>query len=99
MKTKVKYLDYEKVISLKEEKVLKPLKPGMFFRWLMKTAGALELKATNFKCNFLGMEKLGKKEPWLILMKHSCFEDLEIVSSVFYPRPVNIVCTSDGFVG
>lgn len=99
MKTKVKDLDYEKVISLKEEKVLQPLKPGMFFRWLMKTAGALELKATNFKCNFLGMEKLGKKEPCLILMNHSCFEDLEIVSSVFYPRPVNIVCTSDGFVG
>lgn len=45
------------------------------------------------------MEKLGKKEPCLVLMNHSSFIDLKIASTVLYPRPLNIVCTSDGFVG
>jgi hypothetical protein len=45
------------------------------------------------------MERLNKKEPCLILMNHSCFLDLQIAESVMFPRPLNIVCTSDGFVG
>ncbi|MBQ7170641.1 MAG: 1-acyl-sn-glycerol-3-phosphate acyltransferase [Clostridia bacterium] len=45
------------------------------------------------------MEKLGKHEPCLFLMNHSCFLDLKIASTILYPRPFNIVCTSDGFVG
>ena len=40
-----------------------------------------------------------KNLPCLILMNHSSFLDLEIVSRIFYPRPYCIVCTSDGFVG
>ena len=35
----------------------------------------------------------------LVLMNHSCFLDLKIAEAVLYPRPFNIVCTSDGFVG
>ena len=45
------------------------------------------------------MEKLRKKEPCLILMNHSCFNDFEVASTLLYPRPFNIVTTSDGFVG
>lgn len=45
------------------------------------------------------MEKLGRHESCLILMNHSCFLDLETAESIFYPRPLNVVCTSDGFVG
>lgn len=45
------------------------------------------------------MEKLGKDEPALFLMNHSAFIDLKIAAAVLYPRPFNIVCTSDGFVG
>lgn len=45
------------------------------------------------------MEKLDKNTPCLILMNHSCFMDLEIAETVMYPRPMNIICTSDGFVG
>ncbi len=37
--------------------------------------------------------------PYLILMNHSSFIDLEIASKIFYPHPYCIVCTSDGFVG
>ena len=45
------------------------------------------------------MERLGKKQPCLILMNHSSFIDLEIASTILFPRPFNIVCTTDGFVG
>ena len=44
------------------------------------------------------MEELGEG-PYLIVMNHSSFIDLEIVSRIFYPKPYCIVCTSDGFVG
>ena len=99
MKTVVKELTYEKVLALKPEKLQKPVKPGLFWRFLMQQLGKGELKATNFKANYSGMEKLGKKEPCLILMNHSCFTDLLIAETVFAHRPFNIVCTSDGFVG
>ena len=42
---------------------------------------------------------MGRNEPCLILMNHSCFLDLQIASTILYPRPYNIICTSDGFVG
>ena len=45
------------------------------------------------------MEKLGKDEPCLVLMNHSSFIDLEIVSTVLYPRRFSIVATSDSFMG
>ena len=32
-------------------------------------------------------------------MNHPSFIDLKIASTILYPRPFNIVCTSDGFVG
>ena len=99
MKIKVKDSSYEKVISLKSEKSLKPVKPGLFWRKLMQLLGKGELKATNFKANYIDMEKLGRCEPCLILMNHSCFTDLLIAETVFADRPFNIVCTSDGFVG
>ena len=99
MKTVVKELSYEQVLALKPEKSLKPKKPGLFWRKLMVLLGKGELKATNFKANYIGMEKLGRREPCLILMNHSCFTDLLIAETVFADRPFNIVCTSDGFVG
>ena len=99
MKTKVKQLSYEKVLALKPEKLHKPVRPGIFWRFLMRVLGKGELAQTNFTPNFIGMEKLGAKEPCLILMNHSCFTDLLIAETVFAKRPMNIVCTSDGFVG
>ena len=99
MKTTVKELSYEQVMQLPERKLQKPVKPAPFWRWLIKTLAKADLKATSFKANYIGMEKLGKKEPCLVLMNHSCFMDLEIAETVLYPRPLNIICTSDGFVG
>lgn len=99
MKTVVKKLAYEDVLKLPAQKNHKPVKPIMPLRWLMKTIASGDLKATNFTYKEFGMEKLQKEQPCLILMNHSCFLDLEIAATVMYPRPLNIICTSDGFVG
>ena len=99
MKTTVVNKGYEEVLALKKEKPFKPMKQSMFFRVILKIASSFDLKATNFKCNRIGMEKLKKDEPCLILMNHSSFIDLEIVASVLYPRKFNIVATTDSFMG
>ncbi|MCQ2576501.1 MAG: 1-acyl-sn-glycerol-3-phosphate acyltransferase [Treponema sp.] len=99
MKTVVKSLPYEKVMAIKPKKNFIPKKPARFWGWLIKIIAKGDLKATNFKCNKIGMERLSSKEPCLILMNHSCFLDLEIAETILYPRPINIICTSDGFVG
>ena len=99
MKTVVKQSDFKTVNSMPRQKPAKPVKPALFWRWPIKTIAKPDLKATNFKANFIGMDKLNKKQPCLILMNHSCFLDLEIAETVMYPRPMNIICTSDGFVG
>lgn len=99
MKTVVKKLAYEKVLALKPQKSQKPVRPGLFWRWLMRILGKGKLAATNFKARYIGMERLGPSEPCLILMNHSCFTDLLIAQTVFARRPMNIICTSDGFVG
>ena len=99
MKIKVTDKSYEQVLALPQEEHRKPLKPSIFFRTLLKLLSAADLKATNFHCRSLGMERLGADEPCLFLMNHSSFIDLKIASTILYPRPFNIVCTSDGFVG
>ena len=99
MKTITKTLDYEKVISLPKMKSYKPIKPSLFWRCVMRLISIPGLLSCKFSYNKIGMEKLGKKEPCLILMNHSCFLDLQIAETVMFPRPMNVVCTSDGFVG
>lgn len=99
MKIKVVNKKYEEVLALPKAKRRKPMKQSMFFRIILRIASGFDLRATHFKCNKIGMEKLGKKEPCLVLMNHSSFIDLEIVSTVLFPRCFNIVTTSDAFVG
>ncbi len=99
MKTKVIELSYEKVQALPIEPHKKPHTPSALLRWVARIASAGELKATGFTWTEEGMEKLGKKEPCLILMNHSCFLDLKMAMTIFKNRPFNIVSTSDGFVG
>ena len=99
MKIKEKALSYEEVMALPREDRGKPQRPSPFFRFLLKTLSGADLKATHFQCRTEGMERLGKDEPALFLMNHSSFIDLKIAANILYPRPFNIVCTSDGFVG
>lgn len=102
MKIKIIEKPYGEVIAehrAHKQKHKKPIRPSWFFRTLMKLVALPDLKATHFKCERVGMDRLSKKEPAFILMNHSSFIDLEIVADVLYPRPFNIVATTDGFIG
>lgn len=99
MKIKVTEKTYEEVLALPKQKHAQPKRPAKFWGWLLKTLSASDLKATDFTHTEKNMDKLGKDEPCLVLMNHSSFIDLKIAATLLYPRPFNIVCTSDGFVG
>ena len=66
---------------------------------LIRILAWITLLPNKFTYTTEGMEKIGKKEPCLILMNHSSFADMEIASQIFFPRRYGIVCTSDAFVG
>ncbi|MDE5748978.1 MAG: 1-acyl-sn-glycerol-3-phosphate acyltransferase [Acetatifactor sp.] len=99
MKIKVKEMSYNQVLALPAEKHIRPRRPNILFRTLLKLLSWPELCATHFTWEKEGMERLEKDEPCLVLMNHSSFIDLKIAAFMLYPRPFNIVCTSDGFVG
>ena len=99
MKIKNLEKNYSAVAQMKPMERIRPKKPNILFRTLLKVVSLPDLMATRFECRRIGMEKLGKDEPCLILMNHSSFIDLKIASSVLYPRPFNIVATIDAFVG
>lgn len=92
-------ISYEEFLKLPLEERKPPKKPTIFFRALLKLVSAGDLLATHFKCNKINMDRLKKNEPALILMNHSSFIDLKIASTILYPRPFNIICTEDGFIG
>ena len=99
MKTKFIEKSYGEVMAIPKRKHEKPIKPGILFKTLLKLVSLPDIIKTGFKCNRIGMERLKKNEPALFLMNHSCFLDLEIVPSILYPRPFNIVATTDAFIG
>jgi len=99
MKIKIVNKKYEDVLALPKMKHRKPMKQHIFFRWLLKMLSFFDLQSTGFECKKIGMEKLGKKEPCFVLMNHSSFIDLEIISTVLFPRQFHIVCTVDAFTG
>lgn len=87
------------VINMPKEPHEKPKKSRVLFRWLMKLVSLPDLYATKFTYEKVGMEKLKDDEPCLVLMNHSSFIDLEIVSYIFRKRRFNIVATTDCFAG
>ncbi len=99
MKIKVKKMDYQKVLKLPVKKHKKPLKPNFLLATVIRIISAFSLFPLKFSFSKKGMDRLSKKEPCLILMNHSSFIDLKIASKLLYPKPYNIVMTSDGFVG
>lgn len=76
-----------------------PLRPSRVLQTLIRVLSILDLVPTRFKYETHGMEKIGKKEPCLILMNHSCFLDLKIAYKIFFPKRFGIVSTTDAFVG
>lgn len=99
MKIRVKSLSYDEVLALPDNKRKKPKNQDVILRYLLKILGRMLLIPNGFKCKKDDLKKLVKNEPCLILMNHSCFTDLMIAVSIFSPRKLSIVCTSDGFVG
>ena len=99
MKITTKQRSYEEVAAMKHPKPRKPMRPLFLLQIVIRVLAIFDLLPTGFTYDTHGMEKLGKKEPCLILMNHSSFIDLKIVSHIFFPRRYGIVCTSDGFVG
>ena len=99
MKIKTKQLSYEEVMALPRPKHRNPCKPLFLLQLVVRVLAILDLLPTKFTYKTHGMEKIGKKEPCLILMNHSSFIDLKIASRIFFPKPYGIVCTTDGFVG
>ena len=95
MKIKTKKLSWTQLQELPRPKHKKPIRPHPLFRTVVRVASIPDLLFTHFRCERVRMEAAGDG-PWLILMNHSSFIDLEIAQKVLYPRPVNIVCTSDG---
>ena len=88
---------YEEVLSIPKPSHIRPMKPSPVLRTVMKLASKPDLRAVDLSCETKGMERAGSG-PWLILMNHSSFLDLEIAAHII-PMPYNIVCTSDGLVG
>ena len=98
MKIKTKKLSWAQLQELPRPKHKKPIRPHPLFRTVVRVAAIPDLISARFSCEKVRMEAAGEG-PWLVLMNHSSFIDLEIASKLLYPKPYNIVCTSDGLVG
>lgn len=96
MKNKTRELSYEEVLKLKRPVRKLPCKPSLFLHGLVKALTASDLKDANFKYE-MDISRAGEG-PYLILMNHSSFIDLEMVYAMF-EKPFCIVTTSDSFVG
>ena len=98
MKIKTKKKTYAEVMALPRPEHKKPGRPWFVLRLLIRVLAIFDMLATRFTYTFHDRERL-PKGPYLILMNHSSFIDLKIVSKIFFPMPYNIVCTTDGLVG
>ncbi len=99
MKIAVKHSTLEKVMARKRPAHQKPLRPNRLLALVIRILAIFDLWPTKFSYTWEGKEKLGKKEPCLILMNHSSFIDLKIASRIFFPRRYGVVSTTDAFVG
>lgn len=99
MKIKTTKISYDELSTLPKRKHKKPIKPGNLMSNLMTTLAKGELRKIHFTHETEGMEKINPEEPCLVLMNHSSFIDLSIAKVLMKDRPLQIVCTSDGFVG
>lgn len=99
MKIKTKTMTYDQVMALPRPAHKRPYKPSILLQTVIRIAGLPAIWGTKFKYHTHGMEKIGKKEPCLILMNHSCFLDMKIASAIFYPKRYGIVSTFDTLMG
>ena len=99
MKNTFQNISYEEATAKPRPRRKKPIKPNIFWRTLLRVLSVFSLSGSGFTFITERMEEIPKNQPCLILMNHSCFLDMPIAYTILYPRPMNIICTSDGFVG
>ena len=99
MKTTVKTMDYEKVMALARPKYHKPIKPSFFWRGLIRFLTDFALLGMNVRYETEDLKKIPTDEPCLILMNHTCFQDMVIAHRMLFPRVFNVVSSNDGFIG
>ena len=99
LKIKTAKMSYEEVLALPATIHQKPIKQRLLFRVVLLLLSIWDLWMTRFTYRMIGMEKLEKGEPCLVLMNHSSFIDLKIAARLMCTRPFHIICTADGFVG
>ena len=99
MKIKVINSSYDRVMELAQPKYKKPQKAPMTMRMLMKALSHINLKSNDMKYIEHGMDKLENGQPYLLLMNHSSFIDLQIAADYLYPRAFSTVCTTDAYMG
>lgn len=99
MKTTVKKMDFDAVMALPCPQHKNPRKVNWFWRLLIRFLTVFGMMGTGFRYETEGFEKIGKDEPCLILMNHTCFQDMEVAYKILFPRAFNIVCSNDGFIG
>ena len=78
VKISVKQLDYETVMALPRPQHKLPKRPNIFWRSLIRLLTIVGMAGTGFKIEKERMELIGKDEPCLIVMNHSCFLDMQI---------------------
>lgn len=99
MKIKIKKITAEELQAVHSFEYFKPIRQSIVLKSLIRILSTLTLKGLNFSYSTNGLEKLDKKEPFLILMNHSSFLDLKIAFKIMKNRNFNIVTTDDAFVG
>lgn len=99
MKTTIREMDYAQAAARPRPEHQHPCKPAMFWRGLLRLLTIPGLAGTQFHYDMDDRAKQALEEPCLVLMNHSCFLDMEIAHRILFPRPFNIITTSDAFVG
>lgn len=99
MKTTIRQMDYEKVMALPRPRHKLPRKPNLFWRVLVRLLTIVGMAGIDFQYETEGFEKLQKDEPCLILMNHTCFQDMEVAHRILFPKAFQIVASNDGFLG
>ena len=98
MKIKTKKANCERILALPTPRHKMPMRPSFLLSSLIRVISIPDMLSTRFKYTTERMDEAGKG-PWLILMNHSSFIDLEIAYKIFYPKPFCTVCTHDAMVG
>ena len=99
MKTTVRVKSFDEAIKRVEKSHKKPIKPLFVMQTLIRVLSFFTLLPLGFKYTKTNMDKVSKKQPCLYLMNHSAFVDLQIASTILWPKRYSIIMTSDGFVG